>query len=272
MRYQEGSTNEHIRLLNMPIRKVDEAGCVDAIMHCLSNEEGGWVITSNIDILQRYVRDQNFRQLAARSSMTVADGMPLIWASIVQGNRLPQRVAGSNLITSLCTACARDGRSVFLLGGDPGTAVAAADVLQRRCPGLPVAGTFFPEFGFERDAAQLQAMRVALESAQPDVVFVALGSPKQEVLIGQLRDAFPATWWIGVGISFSFLAGRVSRAPRWMQQSGLEWLHRLCQDPQRLAKRYLVVGIPFTLYLLFDAARVRVKKTLLPIGDVRAVD
>jgi N-acetylglucosaminyldiphosphoundecaprenol N-acetyl-beta-D-mannosaminyltransferase len=96
----------------------------------------------------------------------------------------------------------------------------------------------------------MATMEATLLAAAPDIVFVALGSPKQEVLIDRLRHALPRAWWLGVGISFSFVCGRVKRAPRWMQQSGLEWLYRLSQEPKRLARRYLLDGMPFACRLL----------------------
>ncbi|MEO7579701.1 MAG: WecB/TagA/CpsF family glycosyltransferase [Massilia sp.] len=233
------------------------------IINSIGLGQGGWIITCNTDIMRKHMLDPTFRRLAAEASLIVADGMPLIWASRVQGAPLPERVAGSNLISSLSAAAARAGRSVFLLGGDPGTAEEAADALRRVSPELLVAGTLCPPPGFESDASRMDEIRVALERTQPAIVYVALGSPKQEVLIAQLRDAFPASWWIGVGISFSFLAGRVRRAPRWIQRCGLEWAHRLCQEPGRLARRYLLHGIPFTMFLLMNSMIARVRKETL---------
>src|SRR5207249_2346049 len=105
------------------------------------------------------------------------------------------------------------------------------------------------------DAAELARVIHALIAAQPDIVYVALGSPKEEMLIDHLRTQLPHTWWIGVGISFSFVSGEIVRAPLWIQRAGFEWLHRLVQEPQRLAKRYLWYGIPYAFVLLHDALR-----------------
>ena len=183
----------------------------------------------------------------------VADGMPLVWAGGLQGTPVPQRVAGSDLISSLTSAAARHDRSVFLLGGDADSAEQAASILQSRYPNLEVAGTYVPEFGFENDPAHIDRIIDALVAASPDIIYVALGSPKQERLIRQLRDRLPSAWWIGVGISFSFVAGHVKRAPRWMQRCGLEWMHRLAQEPRRLGRRYLVQGLQFGVRLLLSS-------------------
>lgn len=246
-----------VPLLGMPLAKIDEAACIALVLKSLAVGRGGWIITANLDILRRYVLDAAFRQLAQQASLTVADGMPLVWASALRGARLPARVTGADLIRSLSAGAARQRRSVYLIGGDPGTAEAAAQTLQRLCPGLHVAGTWYPPMGFEQDPTHLPALRQALQAAQPDIVYVALGCPKQERLIEVLRWDLPDAWWIGVGISFSLLAGRLRRAPRWTQRAGLEWLWRLGQEPRRLAVRYLWHVLPFATWLLASSALAR---------------
>src|SRR5437763_1204962 len=116
-------------------------------------------------------------------------------------------------------------------------------------PELKIVGTYCPRRGFQDDAERMRELTRAVVSAKPDIVFVALGSPKQERLIERLRDRLPGAWWLGVGISFSFLAGNVRRAPHWMRTLGMEWMHRLVQEPVRLFKRYLLQGIPFAVRL-----------------------
>jgi N-acetylglucosaminyldiphosphoundecaprenol N-acetyl-beta-D-mannosaminyltransferase len=179
--------------------------------------------------------------------------MPLVWASRLGGTPLPERVAGSDLVVSVSRAAARAGVPVSLVGGNPGTAERAAAELRRRFPALQVCGTCCPEPGFERDPRRLRALERQLQRQAPGVVYVALGSPKQEEVIDRLRHAVPQAWWIGVGISFSFVAGEVKRAPRWVQSVGCEWLHRLVQEPRRLGRRYLAQGIPFAARLFWSS-------------------
>ena len=247
-------------LLGIPLHAVTEQQTIEHILAALDAGRGGWVVTPNLDHLRRLRRDAEFRELCMEADLRVADGMPLIWASRLQGTPLPERVAGSALIWSLTAAAASAGRSVYLLGGEPGTADAAATVLARHAPGLRIAGTLCPPVGFEHDPVRLEEMTSELASASPDIIYVALGSPKQERLIQRLRPVVPGAWWLGVGISFSFVAGQVRRAPPWMQRLGLEWVHRLAQEPRRLAHRYLVQGLPFAGQLMVAAALHRLRR------------
>ncbi|MEZ0267143.1 MAG: WecB/TagA/CpsF family glycosyltransferase [Phycisphaerae bacterium] len=239
-----------IDLAGVNVHAVTEVQTVRQILHRSNAGRGGVVVTPNLDHLRRCRKDAEFASLVDKADLVVADGMPLVWASKLQGTPLPGRVAGSDLISSLSAAAAKAGKSLFLLGGDPGTADAAAKVLTARHPDIQIAGTFCPEVGFEKDPAKLAALTRAVIDASPDIVFVALGSPKQERLIEALRHKLPSAWWLGVGISFSFLCGNVKRAPKWMRKTGLEWIHRLTQEPGRLFKRYLVHGVPFAARLL----------------------
>jgi N-acetylglucosaminyldiphosphoundecaprenol N-acetyl-beta-D-mannosaminyltransferase len=238
-----------IELYDVKLHQVTERQCVDFIVEEMHAGRGGVVVTPNLDHLRRCVRDLHFGALVAEADLVVADGMPLVWASRLQGTPLPERVAGSNLISSLSKAAAENGKSIFLLGGAEGTAKGAAEILIKRHPELKIVGTFCPQLGFETKPKQMAEIVAMLTAARPDIVFVALGSPKQEHLIAKLQPYVTNAWWLGVGVSFSFLTGHVKRAPIWMQRGGVEWLHRLCQEPRRLFKRYIVSGVPFAASL-----------------------
>src|SRR4051812_10441971 len=233
---------------------------------------GGWVVTANLDILRQIVRDPEVRELAGEASLVVADGMPLVWASRLARTRPLERVAGSSLIDPLCEMSVRARRSVFFLGGSPGTAEAAARVMTARHPGLRIAGTYCPPYGFEGDDGELAAIRAQLLAARPDIVLVGLGCPKQERLIRLLRADLPRSWFLGVGVSFSFIAGEVRRAPLPLQNLGLEWLHRVAQEPRRLSRRYLVDGLPFAGRLGVDALRRRLATRRAPVVAARQIE
>jgi N-acetylglucosaminyldiphosphoundecaprenol N-acetyl-beta-D-mannosaminyltransferase len=238
-----------ITLLNAPIHRITAK---DAVEHIITNARGGvggWVVTPNLDILRRLVVDPSFAHLCEGSTLRLPDGMPLVWASRLQKTPLPERVTGSDLIWSLTAAAAENNLSVFLLGGNPGAASDAAATFTAKHPALRIAGTLCPDFGFEKDPAKVRAIVEHVAATNPNIVYVALGSPKQEELIKVLRPALPRTWFLGIGISFSFVSGEVARAPRWMQRVGLEWFHRLLGDPKRLFARYIIQGLPFAARL-----------------------
>jgi N-acetylglucosaminyldiphosphoundecaprenol N-acetyl-beta-D-mannosaminyltransferase len=243
-----------VELCGLGVHAMSQVECVEHVLSELDAGRGGWVVTPNLDHLRRARRDGEFRALCAEATLRVVDGQLLVWALALQRTPVPERVTGSDLVPALAAAAAARARSVFLLGGNPGTADAAAAVLRARHPGLAVAGTACPPPGFDTDALAMARLARALLDARPDVVSVALGSPKQERVIQHLRRDLPGVWWLGVGIAFSFLAGEVRRAPRWMQHAGLEWLHRVGQEPGRLFARYFVHGLPFAARLLASAA------------------
>ena len=216
---------------------------------------GGWLVTANLDFVQRALESPESRGLYGEADLIVGDGAPLVWASRLRGEALPERVAGSDLVWSLARAAARSGRTLFLLGGEGRAAEVAARRFLHEVPGLRVVGHASPWVSSPPSEAEVRALRAEIAEAAPDLVFVALGSPKQEHVIRALRHDFPRAWWMGCGISLSFVAGSVGRAPRWMQRVGLEWVHRLLQEPRRLGRRYLFHNLPFAIRMLARAAR-----------------
>jgi N-acetylglucosaminyldiphosphoundecaprenol N-acetyl-beta-D-mannosaminyltransferase len=251
------SSSESIHLDAVSLAPWTESRTVDHVVSRLSEGQGGWMVTVNLDILRQCGADPTIQAMVDRADLRVADGMPLLWAARLQGTPLPERVCGSNLIHSLPAAAAAAGRSIYLLGGDPGAAAAAAAVLQARHPALRIVGIECPPYGFDRDEAEIAGIADRVARSRPEIVFVALGFPKQERLIERIRHAAPNAWWIGVGISFSFASGRVRRAPQWVQRLGLEWVHRTLQEPRRLFRRYFIHDIPFGLGLLLRSSRRR---------------
>lgn len=222
--------------------------------------QGGSIVTANVDIVRAASRDADLAELIAGASLVVADGMPLVWAARLMGRRLPERVTGSSLVFSLAEAAAVDGRSIFLLGGDPGVPEATARVLRSRYPGLRVAGTCAPPIGFDATEDGMDQIVRVVTAAAPDLVLVGLGFPKQERTIQRLRGALPEAWYLGCGAGIPMAAGQFRRAPVLMQRLGMEWLHRLALEPRRLASRYLRDDLPFALTMLAAALRTRLTR------------
>lgn len=249
-----------VPLMGMMIDPLTEEQAVARVTGALASGRGGVVVTPNLDHLRQYTRDPGVRRLYATADLVLADGMPLVWASRIAGRPLPERVAGSDLIWSLSAACAEAGRSVFLLGGNPGAADDAARILEERFPGLRVAGTLCPPMGFDADPAGMDAVRAAVRAATPDVVFVGVSFPRSGRVAEALRTDLPGAWFLGLGISFSFVSGEVARAPGWVQRSGLEWVWRLLQEPRRLFVRYVIQGLPFAARLGLSALVSRLRR------------
>jgi N-acetylglucosaminyldiphosphoundecaprenol N-acetyl-beta-D-mannosaminyltransferase len=239
---------------------LSEAAVVEAVVDGALAGRGGWVCPVNLDVLRQCDASEEVRGLVSKADLVVPDGMPLIWASRLAGTPLPERVAGSSLIHSVTAYAASRPARLFFLGGSEGAAEAAAERLAREHPGLEVVRTLCPPFGFERDAAALEEIDAAILAARPHVVFVGLGFPKQERLIERLRAVHPDAWYLSCGISFSFAGGQIPRAPAWLQRVGLEWLHRLLQEPGRLSRRYLIDGPPFVLRLFALVLRDRARR------------
>lgn len=239
-----------VRVGPISVNPMTEGEVVDHVTAALKRGEGGQIVTPNIDICRAASRDADVRALVENADLAVADGMPLVWAARLLGARLPGRVTGADLIWSLSEAAAFYRFPVYLLGGPPGAPDRAACALVDRYPGLIVSGWCSPPYGFEDSPGETEAIREALVRANPRIVFVGLGFPRQERLIAELRERLPGAWFVGCGAAIAFAAGVVPRAPRWMRRAGLEWLFRLANEPGRLSRRYLVDDLPYALRLM----------------------
>lgn len=248
-----------VRLFGIPLDNTTSREAVDRVFADLARGVGGWIFTPNLDILRRLTLDTEYAALTSAATLRLADGMPLIWASKLKGTALPERIAGSEIIWDLCERAAAERRSVFFLGGNPGSAEAAIRVLRERYPSLIVAGVECPPIGFERDAGYAARLDAMLEAAAPDLCLVGLPSQKQDPLIGRLLPRFPRTWFAGIGVTFSFVAGEVKKPPVFLRRIGLEWFFRFVQEPRRLAHRYFVQGVPFAFRLFGHALKERLR-------------
>jgi len=187
-------------------------------------------------------QDPGFRSILEVADLVVPDGMPLVWLGRRHGHALRRRVYGPELMETFCCTTGTSYRH-FFYGGGPGVADRVAGVLKQRY-GVNVAGTYFPPFRplTEEENEQVSSR---IRAAAPDVVWVGLGTPKQERWMYEHSARLRAPVMVGVGAGFDFVAGRVKQAPAWMRESGLEWLFRLIQEPRRLWRRYFINGAEF---------------------------
>ena len=242
-----------VPLMGVRVDCVTERQVTTHVISSIRAGIGGWIATPNVDHLRIISEQPDLLRMVNEASFRVADGMPLVWASRLQGMPLPERITGAGLALSLATAAARAGKSIFLLGGDPGDAEAAAAVLKRLNPDLKIAGLMCPPAGFEHDSLQMRELGNALHSTKPDLVYSCFGFPKQELVICALRDRAPSAWFLGLGGSLAIVSGRTRRAPAWMQNIGMEWAWRLGLEPRRLFQRYMVRDLPFVFRLFGHA-------------------
>ncbi|MBI4161912.1 MAG: WecB/TagA/CpsF family glycosyltransferase [Acidobacteria bacterium] len=235
-----GKVRSPVRLLRAEIAPLSRQEVVSRLESCLRERRRCFVVTANVDHLVRLEKDPDFRKAYARAHLVVPDGMPLLWAARFLGSRLPGRVAGSDLLFDLLQVSARGRLRVFLLGGRPGVAERAAERIGFDYPGAVVAGVACPPYGFDRDPRAVRSLVEAVRASRADLLLVALGAPRQERFLAENWKDLNVTVGVGVGIALEFLAGTLRRAPGWMQQTGLEWVWRLTQEPGRLWHRYLL--------------------------------
>ncbi len=232
-----------IDLFGMKIDAVDMTSAVERVAEwCAAPREAScrYVVTPNVDHAVMFQTNDALREAYASASLVLADGAPVVLASRLLGKNLPERVAGSDLVPALFTAASQEKPlRVFLLGAGPGVGERAAAAIRRRWAGVEVVGTLSPPMGFENDDVENKKILEAVSAAEPDLVLIGLGAPKQELWVSRHADRLEAKAALCIGATIDFLAGEKSRSPRWMQKVGLEWLHRVATEPSRLAKRYL---------------------------------
>ena len=231
---------------NLDIDDYSETELTRAVLeHAMHGQTTRQIATVNAQFYVLAEKLLSFRTCLNRAEYLCADGMPIVWACKTFGKRAVPRIAGVDLIADLSRAGAKRGMRVFLLGGHPGTAEATADFLRETYPGLKIAGVRCPSQGFEKDPVALSETLEEIKAAKPEVIFVALGAPKQEFFIDQHIRPLKIPIAIGIGGSLEILSGRLRRAPKWMQEKGLEWCYRLLHEPRRLWKRYLIGNVEF---------------------------
>lgn len=257
-RRPRGGSADRLEIAGVPVDRVDMATTVARVRQCLLERRQLQIATVNVDFLVGAQRNAELGAVLARTELNVPDGKPVVWLGRLLGRPLPERVAGADLVPRLGGLAAEVGARLFMLGGEDGAAEAAARRLRRDHPSLQIAGCFEPPRA-PLEAMESDRMLELIRESGAEVLFVALGNPKQELWIARHRDRLPDVLvLVGVGCVFDLLAGRTGRAPGWMQRAGLEWLHRLAAEPRRLARRYLSDAV----WLVGAAARILVQRAL----------
>lgn len=218
------------KILGVEFDNLTLATAVDAAMEQIRAHKKGYVVTPNSEIVYVAQTDTVFRDILNRASLVLPDGIGIIYAAKILGQKLSGKVAGCDFAEALVYQLSQEGRSLFLLGAKPGVAELAAKNLQKKYPGLVIAGTCDGYFKNEADAVK------AVNDARPDVLFVCLGAPKQERFMAGHMDELNVTLSCGLGGSVDVFAGTVQRAPEIFIKLGLEWFYRLLKEPKRIGR------------------------------------
>ncbi|HEV7258707.1 MAG TPA: WecB/TagA/CpsF family glycosyltransferase [Bosea sp. (in: a-proteobacteria)] len=261
LRPPEATRSSQVQILNGRFDRLSAEETVQEVIGAVQAGERGVLSTVNVSILMMMRQNPRLQRFIDASRWTVADGQPLVWASHLRQPRLPERVAGIDLIDQLCARAAQDGIGVYFLGAESGTVHAAVAVLRSRHRGLDVRGYADGYFGPE----QAEARARAVADSGAGLLFVAMGVPRQEHFIEEQWENLGARVVIGVGGSFDVIAGRRKRAPVFVQRAGLEWAYRLAQEPRRLFRRYLVTNSQFLGLISWSAiAQVALVRRVIP--------
>ncbi len=264
---RRASRPERVRIGRVWVDAVTFEEALDAIDGLVASGTGGSVFTPNVDHIVTAQDDERFREAYDDASLSLADGQFVVWAAKLLRTPLPAKVSGSDIVEPLFRLAGRRAWRVFLLGGAPGVAEAAAAKVRNEF-GVNVVGTASPFLRLDGSLGDLEQCADEVRDARPDLVLVAMGAPKQERWIHHNRAALGGAVAVGVGASLDFVIGRVQRAPRWVSRSGLEWLYRLVREPRRLAHRYLVKDPRFLAILASTASSPRASRVrgALPPG------
>ncbi len=233
--------NKRVPLFGFELDAVDMKQAVARIYSWIAEgkKDCRFVVTPNVDHSVIYQEHAGLRQAYANASLVLADGAPVVAAARLLGRPVPCRVAGSDLAPAIFEAAEqRGGLRVYLLGAGPGVAERAASNIVRRWPAVQVVSTYSPPLGFEHDPRENAFILAQIAAAQPDILMVGLGAPKQELWVNAHREQIESSAALCIGATIDFLAGEKRRAPRWMRRTGLEWVHRVASEPRRLLRRY----------------------------------
>lgn len=255
-------------ILGIEFDRVTFLGAIERLEEMIESRRPHYVVTANVDFMVQARRDPELRRILNDAHLTLCDGTPLVWASRLLGNPLPERVAGSDLAPRLIGVAAKKNYRVFFLGASPEANAQAVARVRAQFPNLEI-GHYSPPFRPlpEMDHGEIRRRILA---ARPDLLFVAFGCPKAEKWMAMNYRALGVPVTIGVGGTIDFLAGRLKRAPGWMQRTGFEWVFRLAQEPRRLGKRYVTDLWRFGWAMTGELWRMKLRSRQKPVTSKTA--
>ena len=248
---------ERFRVLGVPVSAIDMAQAlahIDLLTRQKRSERAAYVCVRDVNGVIESQRDPRLRAIHEQAALVTPDGMPMVWLGKRAGFEHIERVYGPDLMLAVCAVSKERGYRHFLYGGGEGVASLLERRLEQRFDGLEIVGIHTPPFR-PLNWAERQAAAAEINASGADIVWVGLGSPKQEHWMAEMAPLLPGKVLIGVGAAFDFHAGLKRQAPRWIQRSGMEWAFRLATEPRRLWRRYLFNNTQFVWMLLAEAVR-----------------
>lgn len=245
-----------VNILGMEISAIDLHQGMQQMDSWIGEGSRHYINVCTVHTVMECYRDIKLRNIVNKSGMATPDGMPLVWLCHCYGHKEVSRVYGPDLMLAFCEYSVARGYRHFFYGGAPGVAQELATTLEVRCPGLQVSGTHTPPFravGTMEDPSVIEN----INSCNPDVLWVCLGTPKQDFWVAHHRPLLNAPILVAIGAAFNFFTGKVPQAPIFMQRYSLEWLYRLIKEPRRLVYRYLIYNPLFLVLLFMQVSRLR---------------
>jgi N-acetylglucosaminyldiphosphoundecaprenol N-acetyl-beta-D-mannosaminyltransferase len=241
-----------VNILGCPVDAVTLDETIAYIRDAVTTRSRLRLVAINVDQAMKARRDEDFGKVLWQSDIAFADGVPIVWSASLLGSPIKGRVAGTDLVWRCAGVSAETGSAMALVGAGPGVAGRAAARMREQFPGARVVAIDTPT---PLGAAESQSVIQAIREADAQILFAALGAPRQERWIEKYLPDSGAAVGAGVGSAFDLISGDQPRAPLWMQARGLEWLHRLLQEPSRLGRRYFIEDAPFVWHLASAWAR-----------------
>lgn len=241
---------ESVNIIGIPVAATSPEQAVTRLRQYLSaNSSSAYITVTGVHGIIESHFNQQTRAAHLNALACLPDGMPLSWFGWLKGHRDMDRVYGPDLMLATLEVCEQEGFRSFFYGGHEGVPEKLSETLKAKLPKLKIAGTFSPPFRPLQEGEE-SAIIDSINKTHPDIVWIGLSTPKQELLMNKWKGRIKAPLMIGVGAAFDFLSGGKKQAPKWIQRSGLEWFFRLCSEPQRLWKRYFFI-VPAFLILAF---------------------
>jgi N-acetylglucosaminyldiphosphoundecaprenol N-acetyl-beta-D-mannosaminyltransferase len=250
------SSAGRVNVLGVGVHAVDLDRAAHVIDDAISSNRKGYVSVTGVHGVMEAFRDPRFRDTLNQSMLVVPDGMPMVWVGKLQGYARISRVYGPDLMSRVCKHSVTRGYKHFLYGGHIGVAEELRAALEMRWPGIKIVGTYTPPFRPLRVEEEVELTAMIAQCA-PDIIWVGLSTPKQERFMAQYLPLLDAKIMIGVGAAFDLHTGRIKDAPFWTKKVGLQWAHRLLQEPRRLWRRYLINNPAFIFWIALQFAHLR---------------